>query len=294
MQRQSVELDKRFAIVGLGRLGACLARALHCAGLSVVGLADQQPARAQDLADALGIHAVVRAPARAAEGADIVFVAVPDRAIAQVAASVEVSAGQAMVHTSGALDLTPLKAAQERGAFVGVFHPLQAFSPGALAARFAGIAVGIDAQPPLFEQLARLAQKLGANHFPLRGVDRSLYHAAAVFASNYLVALVSAATRVWQEAGLPADAARAGLVTLSRGALESLSAHDFARALTGPLARGDTATVSRHLQALTIDPDSHALYQALGRELLRLPLNLTPEVVAELQTLFSSSKSLPV
>jgi predicted short-subunit dehydrogenase-like oxidoreductase (DUF2520 family) len=262
-----------------------LVRALHHAGVEVTGLADKAPVYAQQLADSLGLCDVVRAPARVAERAETVFLAVPDTAIAQAAANLEVSAGQAVVHTSGAFDVTPLMAAQERGAATGVFHPLQAFSPGAPADRFAGIAVGVDAEQPLFGRLGRLAQRLGASHFVLRGVDRARYHAAAVFASNYLVALHVAAARVWQEAGLPGDAARSALVALSRGALESLSAHDLARALTGPLTRGDTATISRHLHALTTDPDSHALYRALARELMRLPLDLAPEVKAELQTL---------
>jgi predicted short-subunit dehydrogenase-like oxidoreductase (DUF2520 family) len=280
-----VVTDTRVAVVGVGRLGACLVRALHGAGVQVTGLADDKTIHAQQLAEALGLHDVVRAPARVAERAEVVFLAVPDSAIANVATTLEVSADQAVAHTSGAFDVTPLMAAQRRGAATGVFHPLQAFSPGASADRFTGIAVGVDAEPPLFERLARLAQRLGASSFALRGVDRARYHAAAVFASNYLVALHVAAARVWQEAGLPVDAARPALVALSRGALESMTAYDFARALTGPVARGDAATVARHLQALGADPDSHALYRALGRELMRLPLDLTPQVRAELEAL---------
>jgi predicted short-subunit dehydrogenase-like oxidoreductase (DUF2520 family) len=278
----------RFAVIGAGRLGACLVRALHHAGLSVVGMGDETPAYAHQLADSLGLGDVVRAPARVAEGADVVFLAVPDAAIARVAETMVISSGQAVVHSSGALDATPLASARERGAIPAVFHPLQTFPSGAGADRFEAIAVGIDAEGLLFEQLTALARRLGANPFSLRGVDRARYHAAAVFASNYLVALHVAAARVWQEAGLPADTARSALLALSRGALESLTVHDFTRALTGPLARGDIATVARHLQALSTDPDSYALYQALARELLRLPLDLAPELKAELRHLLTN------
>ena len=220
---------------------------------------------------------------RVGEGAHSVFLTVPDAEIAVTAARLRLVAGQSVVHCSGALDRTPLTAAAAGGASLGVFHPLQSFGPDAAADRFAGIAVGIDADAPLFDWLRGLAERLGAKPFSLVGVDRARYHAAAVFASNYLVALHAAAARIWQAAGLPVEHAREALTPLSRGAVDNLSTHPLARALTGPIARGDAAVVARQIASLASDPQSQELYRALARELLQLPLGHSPEVRAALE-----------
>ena len=115
---------------------------------------------------------------------------------------------------------------------------------------------------------------LGAEPLHLAGVDRAAYHTAAVFASNYLVALYVAAARSFELAGLPAESARAALLPLSQGTLDNLRSLPAAQALTGPVARGDVQTVEGHLQALQGDGALRQLYRGLGAALLRLPLGL--------------------
>lgn len=276
--------SKRVAVVGLGRLGTCLVRALRRSGIEITALVDRDPDRVTQLTHALELpSAVVTHLERVPAIADWVFITVPDSELSAVSEQLALGAGHALVHCSGALDLTPISAAGARGAALAVFHPLQSFPPNASAERFSGVAIGIDAGAPLFDELSALAAGLGARAFSLRGVDRARYHAAAVFASNYLVALHAIAARVWQSAGLPAESARAALATLSRGTVENIERHELAVALTGPIARADAVTVARHLAALEDDRLSLEIYRVLACELLQLPLNHAQEARAALE-----------
>jgi predicted short-subunit dehydrogenase-like oxidoreductase (DUF2520 family) len=269
----------------MGRLGTCLVRAIHRANLGPVNIGSTRLESAQRLAAELGTGVNAVPLAAICDHARLIFLTVPDAAVAELCARLPVTSAHAVVHTSGVLDRSALESARTRGSSSGVFHPLQAFALGAPASRFAGIHIGIEAEGALAGELTTLAVALGATAFSLQGVDRAAYHVAAVFVSNYLVALHAAAARAWQLAGLPPAAARAALAPLSRGALEAIAEHDLADALTGPLQRADFATLERHLQVLSRDPHTEQLYRALAAELLRLPLALDPDVRARLDRL---------
>lgn len=276
----------RIGVLGLGRLGACLARALVAAGVKQIAIATRERAVADRLGASLGAHVQVVDAADVAGVADLLFVAVPDGQVPHIAAGLPLSAAHAVVHLSGVLGLDCLAGAEQQGARIGALHPLQAFPRDAEAARFRGIHAGIEAsEPGLFAELEQIAHGLGATPFSLAGVDRAAYHAAAVFASNYAVALHAAAAQVWQLAGLPLATARPALAPLTLGAAQAIAARDLPEALTGPIARGDVTSVASHLQALQGDPERSALYRALARELLRLPLGLPPEVLSALTRL---------
>ena len=150
----------------------------------------------------------------------------------------------------------------------------------------AEVEAGVDAaEPALAVELQALVRALGATAFSLQGVDRPAYHAAAVLVSNCVVALHAAAARAWTLAGLPAESARAALAPLTAGAALAIAHNPLPLALTGPVARGDSATVAGHLRALSGDLPLSALYRALARELLALPLTLAPEARAALEAL---------
>ncbi|MEZ4552712.1 MAG: DUF2520 domain-containing protein [Dehalococcoidia bacterium] len=262
----------RIGLLGAGRLAASLGAALIEAGYRIEGVASRQEASARRLASSLTTSVAAMTPQELAERSDLVFVTVPDAAVAAVVSSIDWRSGQAVVHCSGALGLASLDAAAARGAAVGCFHPLQSFP--ALegdASRFRDITCGIEASGDLSVVLESITVRSGASIIRLEGVDRAAYHAAAVFASNYVVSLMAAARRAWTEAGLPAESARPSLAPLLSGAAENISRHELSEALTGPVARGDVETVRHHLVALG-DSDLAALYRALGAELLTLRL----------------------
>ena len=235
----------------MGRVGTTLAAALRRAGY------DASPVARDD-----------RTPA-----AHLIFLTVPDGAIAAVARAHSWRPGQWVVHCSGALGRGELATPDAAGAMTGCFHPLQTFpSRTAEPARFAGIALGIEAPEPLGATLEGIARDLGSRPFRLEGVDRALYHAAAVVASNHLVALAGAAARLWSLAGLPQQSGRESLAPLMTAAAANVASMELASALTGPVARGDTDTVAKHLAALESAPELRELYRRLSLELLRLPL----------------------
>lgn len=220
--------------------------------------------------------------------ADVIFLTVSDARVREVCERLQLSAAHAVVHTSGALPLSALSSAVDRGARTAVMHPLQAFPHGADPSRFHGIHVGLEASvESLASELTTLLQRLGASAFSLSGVERGAYHAAAVFASNYVVALQAAAAQSWERAGLPPALARAALAPMAVGAAQAVREQPLPAALTGPLVRGDLDTLAAHLRALAGEPALVALYRALGRQLLTLQLGHSPETRAALEALLA-------
>ena len=279
------------AVIGAGRLGSSLAVALDAAAYPTHAIASRDPASAEALAARLGDWANPMTPAGAVDASELVFLTVPDAEIAPLAASLPWRAGQAVVHCSGAFGLDALAPATDAGAVAGCFHPLQTFpSRDAEPWRFEDVACGIEGADPLGTTLELLASDLGAGVVRLEGVDRGLYHAAAVFSSNYTVAVAAAAQRAWTLAGLPIEQAQSALSPLQLAAARNVSAGDLADVLTGPIARGDIATIERQLSTLDGDADSELgqLYRQLGRELLRLELGQPPDVLERMRSLLGA------
>ncbi|MFN3337166.1 MAG: DUF2520 domain-containing protein, partial [Thermomicrobium sp.] len=154
----------------------------------------------------------------------------------------------------------------------GVFHPLQTFAGRADPAAWHGVAVAIEADPPLAAELASLARRLGAQPFSLDPAQRPLYHAAAVLAANGLTALAGVAADLLHRAtGLEREAVVRQLLPLLQGVLANLEQLGLPQALTGPMARADRATLERHVAALAREtPEWLVLYRVLAQAMLPL------------------------
>jgi predicted short-subunit dehydrogenase-like oxidoreductase (DUF2520 family) len=226
------ELDS-IAIVGAGRLGTALAAALRAAGASVDG--------------PLGRGEAPSSPT--------VLLCVPDAEIAAAAAAVP--PGPLVGHCSGATGLEPLA-----GHEAFALHPLMTVPAGAPPEVFAGAGAAVDGSTPRALALATaLAERLGMRPARVAPEDRAAYHAAASIASNFLVTLEAAAERVAATAGID----REQLAPLVRAAVENWAALGPERALTGPIARGDGATVARQREAvLERAPELAPLWDALA------------------------------
>jgi predicted short-subunit dehydrogenase-like oxidoreductase (DUF2520 family) len=209
---------ERVHVIGSGRVGSAITARLSERGIA---LAEDDP--------------------------DVVLLCVPDTSIPDVSRSV--APGRAWVgHVSGATPLAALDPHERRFSL----HPLQTFDRSGNPAQLDGAWAAITGETADALTVAReLAETLGLQPFELADEDRTLYHAGAVFASNYLVTLQRAATRL----GVPAE----GIVPLMRGTID----HGFE--LTGPIARGDWATVEAHERAIQAKhPELEQLYETLA------------------------------
>jgi predicted short-subunit dehydrogenase-like oxidoreductase (DUF2520 family) len=192
------------------------------------------------------------------EGADLVLLCVPDRAVAEVAAAIPV--GPWVAHTSGARTLDALDPHLRRFSL----HPLQTFVPDGGQGQLDGAWAAVSGETgQALEAGFSLACLLGLRAFELEDGEHPLYHAAAAIASSFLVAIHSAATEMMESAGAPPEA----LVPLMRQTIEN------GFELTGPLTRGDWETIERHLAVIR---ERHPDLEAMYRELTDLAAASTP------------------
>ena len=244
--------------VGAGRVGRGLSLALSRAGYRVVGVAGRDPA----------------AKARVFSEADILFLTVPDDALAGVAADLPWQDGKCAVHCSGAAELALLEAARRAGAHVGGFHPLQMFADPEVAARgLKGCAIAVEAEEPLAATLLGMVADLGARPLRVPRGSRAAYHAGAHYAGPFVVALLAEAIGIWSRLGIAEDDALAALLPLLRGSTEAIAHSGVARAMAGSVARGDVQTLEGHAAALgALDPALCELYCSLALRTVPLAL----------------------
>lgn len=262
-------------IVGAGRMGLALGLRLHRAHavgrMTLTGrrpVAPEHPLYAGRPPGAEYRRSIEDAPA----DPDAIVIAVPDGAIAEVAgrlAAIDLPPSIPILHTSGSRSLDILRPLAERGHPVGSAHPLAAIAdPLTGAERLAGATWGVEGDGAAGALAERIIHACGGRVLRIAPGKKPAYHAAAVFASNYAVTLLSVAERLMEQAGVHAEEARPALSALAAGAVENLGARGPAAALTGPIVRGDVETVALHLARLSAD--ERALYCLLGREALRL------------------------
>ena len=266
-------MNATVGIIGAGRAGLSLGLALARAGHVVRLYARRSKPVPPPLTLSTG-----PLPAWLAEGGVIVL-AVPDDAVPAVAsdlaASRLVTEPQVVLHLSGVLDREALTPLEPSGAALGSWHPLQTLSdPQTAPERLRGAVATVEGDARAVDTAAALARGVGMEPVPIAAARKPLYHAAAVVASNFVVALAGVAQRLFVGAGLSEAAARNALATLMAGALENLRAGGPQGALTGPVARGDVETIRRHLEVLR--PADAELYRMLSRSALELA-RLDPE-----------------
>jgi len=261
------------AIIGGGRLGTCLGRALATHGFPIAAVACRTLRSARESVRLIGQGVAMTDIHRAVSRGRLVFLCLPDDVIADVARRLAAGkrdwTGRFVFHTSGlqpAAVLLPLKA---RGAAIGSFHPAQSFPakdvPGP---PFRGISFGLEGDREIRAVGRRIVHRLGGQVLWLTPADKPLYHTACSLASNGLAALFDAAMALLVDLGLDREAAKDVLLPLSQGTLQNVKKTDPRRALTGPVVRGDAGTVKRHLEALRRHPGALEIYRALARQAL--------------------------
>lgn len=264
---------RSIALIGPGRAGTSVARALAASGWIVTAVAGSTLTSAsakQFAAEMRAVHA--ETPAEAARLADVVMIAVPDESIEGVASllAVEVGTGPMRAasfgHLSGASGSSKLSELSAAGKSVFGFHPvLPLASRQASPSVFEGASVAICGDRDGIELARAMAEAIGAVPFEVSNENRILYHAACVLASNALVALEAIAFEVAKAAGISDPVSV--LLPLVKATVANLEVHAPDEALTGPVARGDIKTVESHLDELDrISASASETYRALSAE----------------------------
>jgi len=259
-------VSDRVFILGAGRAGRGLARALRASGVEVVGLHGTHADEAE------GITAGVIPPS--VSRATVVLVAVRDAqldAALREIAKAPVSDGTVILHASGAAEPRTLEELRSDGRAAGTFHPLVPLSdPERAAEVLTGAWIGIDGDASALEASRRLARRLSAHTVLIPPGAKARYHAAAVFAANFPTVLAAIAHRLLRDAGIPDADGWDAVLHLMVAAVGNIHAHRPVDALTGPIVRGDVETVGHHLEALAGDREAADIYRAISRSALAL------------------------
>ncbi|HSZ80849.1 MAG TPA: DUF2520 domain-containing protein [Polyangia bacterium] len=287
-------------IMGAGVVGTALAARLVRAGIPVIGLHGRQVGLTDAARAIAGVVTSTGEIPDIIKESDVVIISVRDERIGEVAERLvnekRVASRQVLLHTSGAkAAATVLAAARPHVRAVGTLHPLVSFAdPRVAVEHMKDIAFAIEGDEPAKAAAKRLVRAMGGRALFLDGENLPLYHAGAVLASNYVVALADMAKRLLITAGVPADQALPALIPLLSSVVQNLAQVGLPGALTGPVERGDVSSVEQHLRILEARaPEMLDLYLLVGRDVLRLARdksNLDAETVERLEGLFGAAR----
>lgn len=263
------------AVIGAGALGTTLARRLVQRGYSIEAVISRTAEGAQRLADATGARVASAALHDLPDTVRMVFCCVPDDAVVGVTEALYLLprdwAGTLVAHTSGALTAAELAPLAARGAATLSLHPLQTFTRQSPPEAFEGIYVSLEGESGAVGRVRALVEALGSRPLVVDARDKVYLHLAAAVASNFFVTLTALAGEVLTRTGLDRQQGMALLRPLLEGTGRNLAHQLPEDALSGPIARGDGATIGRHLDALTHRaPHLLPVYAALSVETLRV------------------------
>jgi len=264
------------ALIGAGSAGGAMAVALYRTGYPIVAVASRQLASAQRCGELVAASWVGTDIVAAAGRAEIVMIATPDHAIEQccndIAAADGFKPGQLVVHLSGALSSQVLHSAASAGANTLSLHPAQTLvDPLQGAELLKSCWFCLDGDDAAIDQGTQIVNDLSAMSFAISQEKKGLYHAALSLSCNYLTTLQAIAVELLAETGISRKDALSLLLPLIQGSVKNLSMMGLPNALTGPISRGDSATVEEHLHALkTVPEDYLSVYKLMGLQALKI------------------------
>lgn len=283
-------------VIGSGKVATTFAGGLRLAGVPVLGLWGRRPDGARKAGGQAGVAFYSAAPPDLLLESDVVIVAVSDGAISEVAEMLVgtglIGKRHVLVHCSGVMSASEaFGGVLDRVGGVGTMHPLRAVAnPAQAIAELKETVFGVEGDSLGLAVVKELVRVIGGDAIELRGEQMTAYHAAAAMASNYAVALLGAASSVLEKAGLSRSQAVAALTPLMAGSVKNISEGDLSGALTGPIVRGDLATVKRHLGNLPAE--LQGIYRHLGVMAVSLAKERQthPENLDEIADLLRSSQ----
>ncbi len=288
--REPARALRTVAIIGAGRLGTVLGRALTKAGYEIKVAVARRPAHAQRAARAIGrkviplaakdLKQITPEQLKIFDSIALFLITTPDDQIGAVSEGLSAlirhstrsnwkpNVNKTILHSSGALSSEILEPLREAGFSTGSLHPLVSISdPLSNPEIFAGVFFCLEGDSRALRTAERIVHRLGGHSFTLRGRMKPLYHAAAVTTSGHVVALFDIALEMLSHCGLKSRKAQRILLPLLQSTLTNLASKVPAKALTGTFSRADVATARRHLAALQAEglKDALSAYLLLGR-----------------------------
>lgn len=257
------------SIVGPGSLGSALAFNLHRAGYDIKFLVvrSRKKAASQTVKLARRVKAKLVVLGETSLDTNLVWVAVPDDAIAAVAEEMAGNQdwhGKTVFHSSGALTSEVLSPLREKGANVASVHPGMTFVRQSMP-RLRGVPFGVEGDAAAVRLTKQIIGDLEGTAHSIKAENKVLYHAFGTFASPMVVALMAALEQVGKAAGIKSSHLGTMAAPLLRQTISNYLEHGAAAAFSGPLVRGDVATVRRHLEALRETPQAREVYVSLAR-----------------------------
>ena len=242
------------SIVGAGRVGKTLGKRLRESGWQIGAVVTRSPARSRAAVRAIGAGQPSADLARVVPSSALTLLAVPDDTLAAVAATLAKIGGSAwrgkvVLHTSGALDSGVLAPLARLGAATGSFHPMQTFG-GRIIPHLGGITIAIEGTAKALRLARTIARTLGGVPVVIAGQDKPLYHLTAVLAAGSGFPLMEISIQMLVDIGFSRRRALQTLLPLARQMLDNTERIGARAAWTGPLSRGDYATVTKHIRAL--------------------------------------------
>jgi len=284
LENQIIPTQKTIAIVGPGNVGRVMALALHHAGFRVTEIITRdEPAslrKARALAKRVGASASNIANSQL--DANVIWLCVPDAAIGMVAGELAKRQvgwkGKVALHASGALASSELMPLKEAGAAVGSLHPMNTFV-ATTKPNLKGTPFGIEGDAAAVSTGRAIARKIsdGGEVFTIKPEAKVLYHAIGAFASPLLISMLNVAERIAAEAGIKSPHALMRKILFQT--IENFLRDGSDAAFSGPIRRGDVATVRKHIAALKKVPSASEIYAALARNALdNLPVRNAKEL----------------
>jgi len=262
-------MRRAISIVGAGRVGTTLGRRLHEIGWRIGAVVTRSRATSRAAVRKVGAGRPLARLSPEVLAADAVLLATPDDVLESVARALAELGGRAcrgkiVLHTSGALGRDVLAPLARRGAATGSLHPMQTFS-GYGTPQLAGVIFAVEGDPKARRLAQAIARSLGGIPVTITGSAKPAYHAAGVLVAGHALALAEAAVQTLMRIGFSRRRALETLLPLMRQMLDNFERLGPRAAWTGPVARGDYATVARHLRALRrYPPEFRRAYAALA------------------------------
>jgi len=242
------------SIVGAGRVGTALGKRLRESGWPIRAVVTRSAVTSRAAVRAIGAGQPSTGLAHGVLAADVILVAVPDDALAAVTAALakvgsRLWRGKIVLHTSGAVDSNVLAPLARLGAATGSLHPMQTFG-AKIIPNLRGITIAIEGTAKALRIARTMAKTLGGMPVVIAGRDKPVYHATAVLAAGSGFALIETAVQMLVSIGFSRRRAFQTLLPLTRQMLDNVQRIGSRAAWTGPLSRGDYATIQKHIAAL--------------------------------------------